>query len=141
MRRVVVQRVDAHGLLPGGVGGKLRVTQGVIVNVQYSIDEYICAACVTTHSHGCIHRACVLSSHLFWTSGLWMYQPGSHRRKVTQEEGHTGFLHLPSAMLALIFHHEKDSAVPFPRRPRSRTLWTNELIVLLYLTVFFLFSF
>ena len=27
---------------------------------------------------------CVLSSHLFWTSELWTYQPGSHRRKVTQ---------------------------------------------------------
>ena len=30
---------------------------------------------------------------------------------VTQEEGHTGFLiHLPSAVLALIFYLEKDSA-------------------------------
>ena len=35
---------------------------------------------------------------------------------VTQEEGHTGFLLLPSAVLALIFSREKDSAVPFPRR-------------------------
>ena len=40
---------------------------------------------------------CVLSSHLFWTSDLWTHQPGSHRRKVT------GFYHLPSAVLALIF--------------------------------------
>ena len=47
MRRVVVERVDAHGLL---------VTQGTIINVQHSIDEYICATCVTTHAHGCIHR-------------------------------------------------------------------------------------
>ena len=45
----------------------------------------------------------VLSSHLFGTSGLWTYQPGSHRRKVTQEEVHTGFLHLPSVVLAFIF--------------------------------------
>ena len=37
---------------------------------------------------------------------------------VTQEEGHTVFLtHLPSAVLALIFSREKDSTVPFPRRP------------------------
>ena len=43
------------------------------------------------------------SSHLFWTSDVWTHQPGSHRRKVTQEEGHTGFLYLPSAVLALIF--------------------------------------
>ena len=35
---------------------------------------------------------------------------------VTQKEGHTGFPHLPFAMLALIFYLEKDSAVPFPRR-------------------------
>ena len=41
----------------------------------------------------------MLSPHLFWTSGLWTYQSGSHR----QEECHTGFLHLPSAVLALIF--------------------------------------
>ena len=34
----------------------------------------------------------------------WTYQPGSHRRKVTQEESHTGFLiHLLSAVRALIF--------------------------------------
>ena len=37
---------------------------------------------------------------------------------VTQEEGHTGFLiHLLSAVRALIFSREKDSAIPFPRRP------------------------
>ena len=37
---------------------------------------------------------------------------------VTKEEGHTGFfIHLPSAARALISLAEKDSAVPFPRRP------------------------
>ena len=41
----------------------------------------------------------VFSSHLFWTSGLLDVPAGA-----TQEEGHTGFLiHLPSAVLALIF--------------------------------------
>ena len=34
---------------------------------------------------------------------------------VIQEEGHTGFLHLPSAV-HVYFSREKDSAVPFPRR-------------------------
>ena len=34
----------------------------------------------------------VLSSHLFWTSGLWTYQPGSHRRKVAQDFSSTFFL-------------------------------------------------
>ena len=52
---------------------------------------------VTKTSDLCV---CVFfSSYLFWTSGLWTYQSGSHRRKVT-----TGFLiHFPSAVLALIF--------------------------------------
>ena len=31
---------------------------------------------------------------------------------VTQEEGHTVFVHLPSAVFAIIFSREKDSAVP-----------------------------
>ena len=34
----------------------------------------------------------VLSSHLFWTSGLWTYQSGSHRRKATQDFSSTFFL-------------------------------------------------
>ena len=37
---------------------------------------------------------------------------------VTQEEGHSGLLvHLPSAVLTLIFSRVKDSAIPFLRRP------------------------
>ena len=37
---------------------------------------------------------------------------------VTQEEGNTGFsIHLLSAVLCLNFSREKDSAIPFPRRP------------------------
>ena len=31
---------------------------------------------------------------------------------VTPEEGHTGFLHLPFEVLALVVYREKDSAVP-----------------------------
>ena len=42
---------------------------------------------------------CVFSSHPFWTSSSLDVPAG-----VTQEEGHTEFLiHLPSAVLALIF--------------------------------------
>ena len=42
---------------------------------------------------------CVLSYQIFWTSDDVDAPAG-----VTQEEGHTGFLiHLPSAVLALIF--------------------------------------
>ena len=36
---------------------------------------------------------------------------------VTQEECHKRFLHLPSAVLAFNFSREKDSVIPFPRRP------------------------
>ena len=56
---------------------------------------------------------------------------------VTQEEGNTGFsIHLLSAVLALNFSREKDSAIPFPRRPLSRILCTNDLIVLHPLGIF-----
>ena len=69
---------------------------------------------------------CVFSSHSFWTSSS-LDVPA----RVTQEEGHTGFLiHLLFAVRAFIFSREKDSAVPFPRRLRSRILCTNDLIVL-----------
>ena len=43
---------------------------------QLHINTYFTSVCV------CM---CVLPSHLFWTSGFWTYQPGSHRRKVTQD--------------------------------------------------------
>ena len=61
---------------------------------------------------------CVFSSHSFWTSSS-LDVPA----KVTQEEGHTGgrphrVSHSPSFCGAcLSFYREKDSAVPFPRRP------------------------
>ena len=59
-------------------------------------------------------------------------------------QGHTGgrshrIFHPPSFCGAcLYFSREKDSAVPFPRRPRSRTLCTSDLIVLHLLGIFFL---
>ena len=75
---------------------------------------------------------CVLSSHLFWTSGLWTYQPGSHRG------GRPHRISPPSFCGACLnFSREKDSAVPFPRRPWRRVLCTNELIVFHFLDFFF----
>ena len=77
----------------------------------------------------------MFSSHSFWTSSSLDVPAG-----VTQEEGHTGFLtHLLFAVRALIFSREKDSAVPFPRRLRSRILCTNDLIVLHLLGILILF--
>ena len=55
MGRVVVKRINAHGLLRGVVGGKHRAKRGAIVYGQCSIDEYICAASETTHAHGCMY--------------------------------------------------------------------------------------
>ena len=50
--------------------------------------------------------------------------------------------HPPSFCGACLnFSREKDSAIPFPRRPRSRILCTNDLIVLHPLGIFFFFFF
>ena len=56
---------------------------------------------------------CVCVRFLPIHSGLqWTYQPGSHRKKVTQD------FHPPSFCGACLnFSREKDSAIPFPRRP------------------------
>ena len=77
---------------------------------------------------------CVLSSHLFWTSNLWAYQPGH-----TGERSH--IISHPSSFCGacLNFSREEDSANPFPRRPWSRILFTKELIVLHLLGIFFFF--
>ena len=40
---------------------------------------------------------------------------------VTQEEGHTGFLHLPSAVLALIFTAREGSNRSFPSSTEKST--------------------
>ena len=56
--------------------------------------------------------------------------------------GHTGgrshrIFHPPSFCGACLnFSREKDSAIPFPRRPRSRILCTDDLIVLHPLGIF-----
>ena len=63
-------------------------------------------------------RVCVFSSHSFWASSSSDVPVG-----VTQEEGHTGgrshrISHPPSFCGACLnFSREKDSAIPFPRRP------------------------
>ena len=60
---------------------------------------------------------------------------------VTQEEGSHIISHAPSFCGACnIFSREKYSAVPFPRRPSSRIMCTNELIVFhLLFGIIFLF--
>ena len=76
---------------------------------------------------------CVLSSHLFWTSGWWTYQPESHR------------VSPPSFCEACLnFYREKDSTLPFPRRPWqpwSRVLCTYQLLIVPHLLgmIFYVF--
>ena len=62
---------------------------------------------------------------------------------VTQVEGSSHRIsHPPSFCGACLnFSREKDSAVPFPRRPWSRIFCTNGLIVLHPLGIFFFFFF
>ena len=47
---------------------------------------------------------------------------------VTQEEGHTSFLHLPSAVLALLFIAREGFSCPFPSLTVVSNLCTHELI-------------
>ena len=42
---------------------------------------------------------------------------------VTQEEGHTGFPHIRSAVLALVFLARRIQAFSFPRRPKSNFVY------------------
>ena len=70
---------------------------------------------------------CVLSSHLFWTSDLWTHQPGSHRRKVTQDFSST---FLPACLKREGFSR------PFPSstvKSNFGILCTHELIALHHL--------
>ena len=59
---------------------------------------------------------------------------------VTQEEGHTGFLHLPSAVLALIFSR-KGSSRSFPSSiVKTNFVYLRFRIVVLHLMgIFYLF--
>ena len=50
--------------------------------------------------------------------------------RVTQEEGHTGFLHLPSVVLALIFLARRMQPFLSLVDRESRILCTNDFIVL-----------
>ena len=81
---------------------------------------------------------CVFASHSFWTSSSLDVPAG-----VTQEERSHRIFHPPSFCGACLnFSREKDSAIPFPRRPCSRILCTNGLIVLHPLGIFiFVFKF
>ena len=75
----------------------------------------------------------VFSSHSFWTSSSLDVPAG-----VTQEEGHTGFLHL-SAVRALIFLARRIQPFLSLVDREVKFLCTNDLIVLHPLGIFFIY--
>ena len=78
---------------------------------------------------------CVCSVAMPFILDVWLVDKPAG---VTQEERHTGFLHLPSAVPALLFIARRvQSFVPFPRRPSSRILCTNEFIFTCWAFFFF----
>ena len=80
---------------------------------------------------------CVFSSHSFWTSSSLDVPAGA-----TQEEGHTRFLHLLSAVRALIFLARRIQPFVSLVDREVEFLCTNDLIVLHPLGIFsFSFSF
>ena len=76
----------------------------------------------------------VLSPHLFSTSGFVDAPAG-----VTQEETHTGFIYLPSAMLAFIFLARRIQPFLSLVDREFKILRAHELITLHLLTVFNVF--
>ena len=75
---------------------------------------------------------CVFSSHSFWTSSSLDVPAG-----VTQEEGHTGvFIHLPSAVRALIFLARRVQPFLSLVDREVEFLCTNDLVFLHSLCIF-----
>ena len=119
----------------------------------------------TTHTHNSFSNECCLCitmdqlicASLFSRTHYW-YEVGICFVRVffpfildikfvgRTSRGHTGGMshrisHPPSFCGACLhfFSREKDSAIPFPRRPWSRILCTNDLIILHPLGIFILF--
>ena len=96
---------------------------------------------VKTVLYSCVYIVCVCVVYVFFPIILCIKFVGRISR------GHTGgrshrISHPPSFCGAwLNFSREKDSAIPFPRRPLSRILYTNDLIILHLLGIICIFIF
>ena len=87
---------------PGKVANPARGQLNRQNSYQWSAEQYTYTVCV------CVCVVCVFSSHSIWTSSS-LDVPA----RVTQEEGHTGFLIRSSFCGACLnFSREKDSAIP-----------------------------
>ena len=97
-----------HGHFSSYEGHKERRTgkiRGDFSRMHRALDGWMLARAPASPAQGLHHHVCVCFLPIHSGHQVrWTYQPGSHRRKVTQEEGHTRFLiHLLSAVRALIF--------------------------------------
>ena len=101
MDQLICASLSPHALHYRYELGMLKIIVALVVAIKINKKQRYEMLCV-----------CVFSYLLFWTSSSLDVPTG-----VTQE-GHTGFfIHLPSAGACLNFSREKDSAIPFPRRP------------------------
>ena len=99
-------------------------------------DEALLAAALTGLTWSSIGCVCVC---VFFPFILDIKFVGRTSRGHTGGRSH-GISHPPSFCGACLnFSREKDSAIPFPRRPWSRILCTKDLIVLHPLGIFFFF--
>ena len=85
-----------------------RITHSILHNVRSTSDDNSNSQSRNSVKCVCVCFIPIHSGHQV----RWTYQPGSHRRKVTQD------FHSPSFCGACLdFSRRKDSAIPFPRRP------------------------
>ena len=111
-----IGNVSFEGNAANNTGGKRKIEDAPSANRQQPwlkykplFEKFFYAADISQHyEHIGSYFIYVLSSHLFWTSGLSTYQPESHRRKVTQDSSSPSF-----CFACRIFSREEDSAVPF----------------------------
>ena len=104
---------------------------------MYYLWHHIIISMVLSVLH-CTMCVCVCVC-VFFPSILYIKFVGRTSRGHTGGRSHRIFNPPSFCGACLDFCREKDSAIPFPRRPWSRILCTNELIVLHPLGIFILF--
>ena len=71
------ESIGSRNCVPMAFTAESPPTQTGPVNLKAVVPNDEC--CLGRSPYGPIICGCVLSSHLFWTSGLWTYRPASHR--------------------------------------------------------------
>ena len=127
--KVSVMTIHTHVLTRSAT--KARVKKLILSRMELTIFALIMVVCEVTTATP-LRSMCVLCVVILSILDVRLVDVPAG---VTQEEGHTGFLHLPSAVLALIFLARRIQ--PFlPSSTVKSILCTNELIVLHLLSMF-----